>query len=55
MSIVDNPVNALVNANYIGILAWAILAGVALHASSDKTKTMIADYDECVKIRSMDS
>lgn len=34
MSIVDNPVNALVNANYIGILAWAILAGVALHTSS---------------------
>mgnify|MGYP000846304608 FL=1 len=48
MSIVDNPVNALVNANYIGILAWAILAGVALHASSDKTKTMIADLASVV-------
>ena len=48
MSIVDNPVNALVNANYIGILAWAILAGVALHASSDKTKTMIADLASAV-------
>ena len=48
MSIVDNPVNALVNANYIGILAWAILAGIALHASSDKTKTMIADLASAV-------
>lgn len=48
MSIVDNPVNALVNANYIGILAWAILAGVALHASSDKTKTMITDLASAV-------
>lgn len=48
MSIVDNPVNALVNANYIGILAWAILAGVALNASSDKTKTMIADLASAV-------
>ena len=40
MSIVDNPVNALVNANYIGILA--------LHASSDKTKTMITDLASAV-------
>ncbi len=48
MSIVDNPVNALVNAKYIRILAWAILAGVALHASSDKTKTMIADLASAV-------
>lgn len=43
MSVVDNPINALVNANYIGILAWALLAGIALHAASDNTKTMIAD------------
>ena len=26
-NIVDNPVDALMNANYIGILAWAITAG----------------------------
>ena len=30
MNLVDNPVNAIVNANYIGILAWAIIFGVAL-------------------------
>lgn len=48
MSIVDNPINALVNANYIGILAWAILAGIALHGSSDKTKTMISDLASAV-------
>ena len=33
-NVVSNPVSALLNANYIGILAWAILLGVALrHAS----------------------
>ena len=28
--IVDNPINALANANYIGILTWSILLGLAL-------------------------
>lgn len=48
MSVVDNPVNALVNANYIGILAWALLAGIALHAASDNTKAMVADLADAV-------
>ena len=30
LSIVDNPVNALLTANYIGILAWAVVLGIAL-------------------------
>ena len=29
MNLVSNPVDALVNANYIGILAWAVLLGIA--------------------------
>lgn len=48
MSIVDNPVNALLNANYIGILAWAILIGIALHHASDSTKKTIADLSDAV-------
>lgn len=48
MSIVDNPVNALVNANYIGILTWALLAGIALHAASDNTKAVVADLASAV-------
>lgn len=48
VSIVDNPVNALVNANYIGILAWAILIGIALHHSSDSTKKAVADLAAAV-------
>ncbi|MGI2853538.1 serine/threonine transporter SstT [Shewanella algae] len=41
--LVDNPVNALMNANYIGILAWGIGLGLALHHSSDSTKQVFAD------------
>lgn len=30
LNMVDNPVNALIQANYIGILTWAIVLGIAL-------------------------
>lgn len=48
LSIVDNPVNALVNANYIGILAWAIGLGIALHHTSDNTKLVLEDLSHGV-------
>ncbi|AIF65757.1 serine/threonine protein kinase [Terribacillus saccharophilus] len=48
LSIVDNPVNAIVNANYIGILAWAILFGLALRSASDATKTVITNLSDAV-------
>ncbi|MFC7687326.1 serine/threonine transporter SstT [Ureibacillus sp. GCM10028918] len=47
-SIVDNPVNAIINANYLGILAWAILLGFALKKAADSTKTMIANFSDAV-------
>jgi len=48
MSVVDNPVSAISNANYIGILAWAILLGLALRSAADTTKTMIANFSDAV-------
>ena len=35
LSVVDNPVKAIANANFIGILAWAIGLGIALRHASD--------------------
>ena len=35
---VDNPINALMTGNFIGILAWAIALGFSLHQASDATK-----------------
>ena len=39
MNVVDNPVNALLRANYIGILAWAVIIGLAMHSvAKEETK-----------------
>ena len=43
MNVVDNPVNALVNANYIGVLVWALMIGMALKGANDSTKAFISD------------
>ena len=43
MNIVSNPVDALMNANYIGILAWAIVLGIAMRAASDNTKQVFTN------------
>ncbi|MFC0228207.1 serine/threonine transporter SstT [Serratia aquatilis] len=48
MSVVANPFNALINANYIGILAWAVGLGLALRQASETTKTLISDVSHAV-------
>lgn len=48
LNIVDNPIKALYNANYIGILAWAVLLGLALKNASDSTKTMISNFSDAL-------
>lgn len=45
---VDNPVNALISGNFIGILAWAIGLGLALQHASDHSKTAIHDLSNAV-------
>ena len=42
-NIVDNPIRALANANYIGILAWAIGLGVAMRHANDTSRQFMAD------------
>ena len=48
-NIVDNPVKAIANANYIGILAWAISLGFALRHASDETKKIVSDLSFSVE------
>lgn len=48
LNLVDNPIKALFNANYIGILAWAILLGLALKNAPDSTKTMISNFSDAL-------
>ena len=46
MNIVANPVDALVNANYIGILFWAVIFGIALKAARSGLKKNMEDLAE---------
>ena len=48
MNIVDNPIHALTNANYIGILAWAVIIGLALKNAGDITHEVVADLAAAV-------
>lgn len=48
LNLVDNPVKALANANYLGILAWALVLGLALKNAQDSTKTMISNFSDAV-------
>ena len=48
MNVVDNPVNALANANYIGILTWALVLGLALKQSKESTKQIIINISDAI-------
>lgn len=50
MNLVDNPVNAIVSANYIGILFWAIIFGIALKKASDNTKGILQNVSDATSI-----
>lgn len=48
LNVVQNPIASLSTANYIGILAWAVVFGLALKHSSDATKTMLGNFADAV-------
>lgn len=45
---VENPVSALMNANFIGILTWAVALGIFLRKASDNTKILFVDLSDAV-------
>ena len=48
MNIVANPVDSIVKANYIGILAWACIFGIALKKANDGTKKALENISDAV-------
>ncbi|NUT83871.1 MULTISPECIES: serine/threonine transporter SstT [Pseudomonas] len=50
LSVVDNPVRALLNGNFIGILAWAIGMGVAIRHAGQTTRTVLEDLSHGVTV-----
>ncbi|WP_270314467.1 serine/threonine transporter SstT [Streptococcus infantarius] len=41
LQMVDNPINALGTANYIGVLTWAVIFGLAFRNSNKETKELL--------------
>ena len=48
LNVVANPVGSIVDGNYIGILAWACIFGIALKGASSATKKMLDDFSEAI-------
>lgn len=47
-NVFSNPVASLMNGNYIGILAWAIILGVALRVASKATKEVFSNVAQAL-------
>jgi serine/threonine transporter len=50
LSVVENPISALMNANFIGVLAWAIGLGVAIRHAGETTRTVLGDLSNGVTL-----
>jgi len=48
LNAVSNPIASMANANYIGVLTWAAILGVALKAASDHTKQMLSNLADAL-------
>ena len=46
MRVIDNPLEALIDANYVGILFWAVVFGLALKRAGAPTRELISDLAE---------
>ncbi len=47
-NLVDNPLGAITNGNFIGILAWSIGLGIALRHAAPSTKVLLNDFSDAV-------
>ena len=47
-NVVANPVEALMKANYLGILAWAVVLGIALRHANDQVKSVFSSISDAV-------
>jgi serine/threonine transporter len=46
--LVDNPVNAILTGNFIGILVWGVLLGIFLHHAAESTRQGLADAADAI-------
>lgn len=48
LNIATNPVSALTQANYLSILVWAVLLGIAFRKAGEQTKKVLSDVASAV-------
>ena len=48
LNVVDNPIKALYNANYIGILTWALMLGFTLKNAAASTTLMLSNVSDAL-------
>jgi serine/threonine transporter len=46
--VVENPISAIVNGNFIALLAWGLGLGFSLKQANEQTKTMVHDFSEAI-------
>ena len=50
MNIVTNPVSAIASANYIGVLSWAVIIGLALRTASENIKNGLVEISDAISM-----
>jgi len=50
MNIVTNPISAIASANYIGVLSWAVIIGLALRGASDSVKKALTEISDAISM-----
>jgi serine/threonine transporter len=48
LKLVANPIDSLVQANYLGILFWSVILGLVLKKAAPSTKQMLSDFADAV-------
>ena len=48
MNVVQNPISAMAEGNFIGVLAWAVIFGIALRKASEATKEMLGNLADAL-------
>jgi len=48
--LVDNPVSAIMNGNFIGILVWGVALGLTMRHATDASRAMLADISHAVTL-----
>ncbi|MEK5037337.1 serine/threonine transporter SstT [Sporosarcina sp. FSL K6-3457] len=47
-NVVANPIDALISANYLGILMWAVVLGLALKQANQNTKDVLGSFSDAI-------